>query len=111
MVVRRNDEARGLALCEDSTGARHTVETALVEPVADGDVLLVHAGTAIQALDGLCHDPTVAWRRPAAPDRHPPEGPVATATVPLVRAAPGIHGASTSRPRGRGTSHPEREVT
>ncbi len=51
MVVRRNDEARGLALCEDPTGARHTVETALVEPVADGDVLLVHAGTAIQALE------------------------------------------------------------
>ena len=33
------------------------------------------------------------------------EGPVAASTVPLVRAAPGIHGASTSRPRGRGTNH------
>jgi hydrogenase maturation factor len=51
MVVRRIDEARGLALCEDPSGARHTVETALVEPIADGDVLLVHAGTAIQALE------------------------------------------------------------
>jgi hydrogenase maturation factor len=51
MAVRRIDEARGLALCEDAGGARHTVETALVEPVAEGDVLLVHAGTAIQALE------------------------------------------------------------
>jgi hydrogenase maturation factor len=50
MAVRGIDEARGLALCEDAAGARHTVETALVEPVGDGDVLLVHAGTAIQAL-------------------------------------------------------------
>jgi zinc transport system ATP-binding protein len=40
-----------LALCEDPTGARHTVETTLVEPVAEGAVLLVHAGTAIQALE------------------------------------------------------------
>jgi hydrogenase maturation factor len=47
MRVQRVDAARGLALCEDGDGARASVETALVEPVAPGDVLLVHAGTAI----------------------------------------------------------------
>jgi hydrogenase maturation factor len=41
------DADRGLALCEDAEGARSSVETALVEPVTVGDVLLVHAGTAI----------------------------------------------------------------
>jgi hydrogenase maturation factor len=47
MLVRRLDEDRGLALCEDAAGRRETVEIALVSPVADGDRLLVHAGTAI----------------------------------------------------------------
>ena len=47
MRVRRVDGERGLALCEDESGASSSVETALVEPVAEGDVLLVHAGTAI----------------------------------------------------------------
>ncbi len=47
MTVRRVDGDRGLALCEDAAGARSSVETALVEPVAVGDTLLVHAGTAI----------------------------------------------------------------
>lgn len=41
------DEDRGLALCRDSGGRRESVETALVLPVAAGDRLLVHAGTAI----------------------------------------------------------------
>jgi hydrogenase maturation factor len=41
------DEGRELALCADEAGERTTVETALVAPVARGDVLLVHAGTAI----------------------------------------------------------------
>jgi hydrogenase assembly chaperone HypC/HupF len=41
------DAERGLALCEDADGARRSVETALVEPVAVGDTLLVHAGTAL----------------------------------------------------------------
>ena len=45
--VREIDTARGLALCENDDGARASVEIALVEPVAAGDVLLVHAGTAI----------------------------------------------------------------
>jgi hydrogenase assembly chaperone HypC/HupF len=47
MRVVRIDAARGLALCEDAGGARASVETALVEPVAVGDTLLVHAGTAL----------------------------------------------------------------
>jgi hydrogenase maturation factor len=40
-IVEVHDD--GLALCEDGS----TIETALVEPVERGDVLLVHAGTAI----------------------------------------------------------------
>jgi hydrogenase maturation factor len=50
MTVVALDAARGLALCADAAGARHTVETALVDPAAVGDRLLVHAGTAIAAL-------------------------------------------------------------
>ncbi len=50
MTVVRVEEERGLALCADENGARHTVETALVEPVSPGDRILVHAGTAIAAL-------------------------------------------------------------
>ncbi len=41
------DARRGLALCAAADGARGSVETALVEPVAPGERLLVHAGTAI----------------------------------------------------------------
>jgi hydrogenase assembly chaperone HypC/HupF len=51
MQVVRLDEIRGLALCEHEDGARETVETALVEPVAPGDLLLVHAGTALARLE------------------------------------------------------------
>jgi|tagenome__1003787_1003787.scaffolds.fasta_scaffold16431829_2 hydrogenase maturation factor len=40
-VVEVHDD--GLALCDDGS----TIETALVEAVERGDVLLVHAGTAI----------------------------------------------------------------
>jgi len=47
MTVRRVDADRGLALCEDADGRRSSVEIALVEPVAAGDTVLVHAGTAI----------------------------------------------------------------
>ncbi len=50
MTVVAYDAARGLALCESAGGGRATVETALVEPVVRGDVLLVHAGTAIATL-------------------------------------------------------------
>jgi hydrogenase assembly chaperone HypC/HupF len=46
MRVVEIDERRELALCE-AGGERETVEIALVAPVARGDELLVHAGTAI----------------------------------------------------------------
>jgi hydrogenase assembly chaperone HypC/HupF len=44
------DANRELALCENEDGARETVEVALVAPVAAGDGVLVHAGTAIANL-------------------------------------------------------------
>jgi hydrogenase maturation factor len=47
MRVRRVDEQRGLALCEDAAGQRSSVEIALLDAVDVGDELLVHAGTAI----------------------------------------------------------------
>jgi hydrogenase maturation factor len=47
MTVVAVDGPRGLALCTSDEGLRSTVEIALVEPVATGDRLLVHAGTAI----------------------------------------------------------------
>ena len=51
MQVVRVDEVRGLALCAHEDGSRETVETALVDPVAPGDRLLVHAGTALVHLE------------------------------------------------------------
>jgi hydrogenase maturation factor len=50
MTVVRIDADRGLALCADDAGTRHTIETALVEPVSAGDRILAHAGTAIAKL-------------------------------------------------------------
>jgi len=50
MSVQRLDEQRGLALCADDDGNSETVEIDLVAPVAPGDTLLVHAGTAIARL-------------------------------------------------------------
>jgi hypothetical protein len=44
------DEARGLALCEDGEGARHTVESGLVAPLRRGDVVLTHAAVALTVL-------------------------------------------------------------
>jgi hydrogenase maturation factor len=51
MRVMRVDARRALALCEDEAGAHSSVETALVDPVAVGDTLLVHAGTALTRLE------------------------------------------------------------
>jgi hydrogenase assembly chaperone HypC/HupF len=48
--VIRIDVERGLALCADEDGSSETVEIDLVAPVAPGDRLLVHAGTAIAKL-------------------------------------------------------------
>jgi hydrogenase maturation factor len=45
--VLKVDDDRELALCEDADGQRTTVEIALVAPVAPGDEVMVHAGTAI----------------------------------------------------------------
>jgi hydrogenase expression/formation protein HypC len=50
MSVTRLDDERGLALCSDDEGNSETVEIDLVAPVAPGDTLLVHAGTAIARL-------------------------------------------------------------
>jgi hydrogenase maturation factor len=50
LTVTRVDADRGLALCRDEDGAAETVETELVGPVAPGDEILVHAGTAIARL-------------------------------------------------------------
>jgi hydrogenase maturation factor len=47
MRIERIDHDRELALCSAEDGARSTVEIALVQPVAEGETLLVHAGTAI----------------------------------------------------------------
>ena len=47
MRIERIDRDRELALCSAEDGGRSTVEIALVQPVAEGDTLLVHAGTAI----------------------------------------------------------------
>jgi hydrogenase maturation factor len=45
------DDGRGLALCAAPGGERESVEIALVDAVAPGDSLLVHAGTALARLD------------------------------------------------------------
>jgi hydrogenase maturation factor len=50
MQVLAIDEQRCLALCIDEAGAKSTVEIELVLPVAAGDELLVHAGTALVRL-------------------------------------------------------------
>jgi hydrogenase expression/formation protein HypC len=47
LTVLKVDPRRELALCEAEGGEHSTVEIALVAPVAPGDRLLVHAGTAI----------------------------------------------------------------
>jgi hydrogenase maturation factor len=47
MTVLKVDRERDLALCSDSEGQRSSVEIALVNPVVPGEVLLVHAGTAL----------------------------------------------------------------
>ena len=51
MRVLRIDAERGLALCVDDDANKSTVEIALVEPVAPGDSVLVHAGVALVTLE------------------------------------------------------------
>jgi hydrogenase maturation factor len=50
MHVLQVDDDRALALCVDGDGAKSSVEIELVLPVAPGDELLVHAGTALVRL-------------------------------------------------------------
>ena len=51
MRVLRIDSRRGLALCDDREGSRSSVEVGLVEPLAEGDSVLVHAGVALTRLE------------------------------------------------------------
>jgi hydrogenase assembly chaperone HypC/HupF len=53
MRVVRVDGQRTLALCDSAEGERESVEIALVEPVATGEWLLVHAGTALSRVADL----------------------------------------------------------
>ena len=50
MRVEHVDASSALATCSDTTGAREQVAIELVEPVAPGDALLVHAGVALARL-------------------------------------------------------------
>jgi HupF/HypC family len=45
------DESQGLAVCHRGDGAQMTVEIGLVAPVSPGELLLVHAGTAIARIE------------------------------------------------------------
>jgi hypothetical protein len=47
MRVLEADGARELALCVDAEQRRRSVDTAIVGEVSPGEVLLVHAGTAL----------------------------------------------------------------
>lgn len=43
--------AAGLARCEGEDGTTTTIDTTLVEPVTQGERVLVHAGVALVKLD------------------------------------------------------------
>jgi hydrogenase maturation factor len=64
MRVIRVDESRGLALCTDAANRHETVEIGLVDPVAPGDGVLVHAGTALTLIEA----PDVIAREAEAPE-------------------------------------------
>jgi hydrogenase maturation factor len=51
MRVLAVEGASGLARCAADDGGESDVDTALVEPVAAGDSVLVHAGVALVRLD------------------------------------------------------------
>jgi hydrogenase maturation factor len=50
MRVERVDRGSSLALCTAEDGSRATVDTSLVDCVAPGSELLVHAGVALVTL-------------------------------------------------------------
>jgi HupF/HypC family len=52
------DEASGLAVCTDEHGASAEVDVLLVAPVAPGEHVLVHAGTAIASRPAGCRAPS-----------------------------------------------------
>jgi hydrogenase expression/formation protein HypC len=51
MRVLALDDERGLALCSGEDGEHATVETALIEAVVPGDLVLVHAAVALAKLE------------------------------------------------------------
>jgi hydrogenase maturation factor len=51
MTVLRVDADRALALCAGDGDERRTVDVALLEPVAPGERVLVHADVALQRLE------------------------------------------------------------
>jgi hypothetical protein len=52
MRVVEVDTGREFAVCVDEDERRHTVDTGIAGPVAPGDRLLVHAGTALHKESG-----------------------------------------------------------
>jgi hydrogenase maturation factor len=51
MRVLSTDDASGLAMCAGEDGVAGEVEVGLVDTVAAGDAVLVHAGVALTRLD------------------------------------------------------------
>jgi hydrogenase maturation factor len=56
MRVLELDAVRRLAVCVDADGRSETVDVGIIEAVVAGDVVLVHAGTALHR-DAAC-EPT-----------------------------------------------------
>jgi hydrogenase maturation factor len=52
MRVLSLDAHTGLAVCREPEGGSEEVDVGLVEPVAVGDAVLVHAGVALVRLEG-----------------------------------------------------------
>jgi hydrogenase maturation factor len=52
MRVVEMDEPGALAVCLDEGGRRHTVDTGILGAAAPGEMLLVHAGTALGRVQG-----------------------------------------------------------
>jgi len=95
MVVVEVDDRRCLALCADDDGRRHTVEIALVEPVTQGDRILVHAGTAIAV--GRGDQPFMRALANAAGSAPPPPGRWLDSTAATTLAATALAGLANER--------------
>ena len=92
MTVLHIDEPGGLAVCCGEDGVPSSVEIALVEPVALGDVLLVHAGTAIARIDALA-----GTDQPIAETDHR----IAETDQPTAETDRRVAGSRSSRPPAR----------